>query len=40
VPILNDGKHEPTETFLLILSKPVNCKITDGTGVATIKDDD
>ena len=37
VPILNDNKNnEPNETFLVVLSNPVNATILDGTATGTI----
>ncbi len=38
VPIVNDGVPEGAETFLALLSNPVNALIGDGTGVGTILD--
>ena len=42
VPIVvrGDNVAEPTETFGLVLSSPVNAVIVDGTGVAQFTDDD
>jgi hypothetical protein len=37
VPVLSDNKKsESNETFLVVLSNPVNCTITDGTATGTI----
>jgi hypothetical protein len=40
VPIINDAVAEPTETFTVNLSSPVNATIGTGTGTVTINDDD
>ena len=40
VQLLNDGDHEPTETFEVQLSDPTNGVIADGTGEGRILDDD
>ena len=40
VQLLNDGDHEPTETFEVQLSDPANSVIADGTGEGRILDDD
>ena len=40
VPILADALNEPTETFLVNLSAPVNATIGDGQATGTITDDD
>ena len=40
VPIVNDAIDEPDEAFSLVLSRPSVATIADGTGVATIIDDD
>jgi Calx-beta domain-containing protein len=40
VPVVGDTTDEPDETFEVNLSNPVNAALTDGTGVATISDDD
>ena len=40
VPIVPDAIDEPNETFSLVLSGPTNAIIGDGSGVATIVDDD
>lgn len=40
VETLNDALAESTETFTVILSNPVGATIADGTGAATITDDD
>jgi hypothetical protein len=40
VSIIGDTRDEPDETFALTLSRPRNASIRDGTGVATIRDDD
>ena len=40
VPLNDDGADEPNETFELRLSSPGNATIADGSGVATIVDDD
>ena len=37
---MGDKIAEPTETFTVVLSNPVNATIGDGTGVVTILDDD
>ncbi|MEG3969333.1 Ig-like domain-containing protein, partial [Microcoleus sp. T2B6] len=38
VPIINDGKQEPDETFSVILSNPVNAPLAKDTGTITIND--
>jgi hypothetical protein len=38
--IANDAAMEPTETFTVVLSTPVNAGIASGTGIGTILDDD
>ncbi|MEZ5540964.1 MAG: Calx-beta domain-containing protein [Pseudomonadota bacterium] len=40
VPIVNDGAIENDETFSVVLANPVNATLLDGTGTATIIDDD
>jgi hypothetical protein len=40
VSVVADAAFEPTETFSLALSSPVGAVLADGTGVATIVDDD
>jgi hypothetical protein len=40
VPVLGDRLGEPTETFALNLSSPVNATLSDGQGVGTIFDDE
>jgi hypothetical protein len=40
VPVIGDTTVEPSETFTLSLSAPVNATLGDGTGQATITDDD
>ena len=40
VPLVTDSTVEPTETFTLTLSTPTNATIADGTGVATLTNDD
>ena len=40
VPVVGDTTVEPNETFTLGLSNPVGATIADGTGVATIVNDD
>jgi len=40
VPILNDTVSEILESFLVVLSNPVNIGITSGTAVVSITDDD
>jgi hypothetical protein len=40
VPIAADTLDEPSETFTVTLSNPINATITDGTGLGTIVDDD
>ena len=40
VQLLDDGDHEPTETFEVVLADPTNSVIADGTGEARILDDD
>jgi hypothetical protein len=40
VTIIGDKIAEPTETFTVVLSSPVNATIADDTGVVTILDDD
>jgi hypothetical protein len=40
VPVVGDVVDEPTETFSLTLSAPVNGTIADGLGVGTIVDND
>ena len=40
VALVTDAVSEPDETFSLNLSSPTNATIADGTGVATIVDDD
>lgn len=40
VPILNDTLSEILESFLVVLSNPVNIGITSGTAVVSITDDD
>jgi len=40
VPIVNDATPEETEAFSVALRRPRNGEIGDGTGVATILDDD
>ncbi len=40
VPILGDLMNEPTETFTVVLSGPVNAIITKSTGTGTINNDD
>ena len=37
---MTDSTVEPTETFTLTLSTPTNATIADGTGVATLTNDD
>jgi hypothetical protein len=39
VTVLPDALDENNETMKLVLKKPANAKIADGTGVGTIKDD-
>ncbi len=40
VPIIDDGKAEPTEKFAVALFAPMNATIVDGRAIVTIKDDD
>ncbi|PYQ07253.1 MAG: hypothetical protein DMF82_04305 [Acidobacteria bacterium] len=40
VAVFGDFAYEPTETFAVVLSSPVNATIRDGSGTATIVDDD
>ncbi len=40
VPVVDDPELESDETFALLLSSPVASEIRDGTGLATIADDD
>ena len=40
VPLTDDGADEPNESFELRLSAPVNARLADATGTATIVDDD
>ena len=40
VQLLDDGDHEPTETFEVVLANPSNSVIADDTGEARILDDD
>ena len=40
VPTANDAFDEPSETFTITLSSPVNATLDDATGEATITDDD
>ena len=40
VQLLDDGDHEPTETFEVGLANPTNSVIADGTGEGRILDDD
>lgn len=40
VPVVGDTTAEPDETFLVVLSNPVNASILDGQGVGTIQNDD
>ena len=40
VPILNDEVYTGERKFKLIISDPINAEIGDGSGVATIKDDE
>ena len=40
VPIVNDDKLEPDETFSVTLSNPMGATIRDGEGTGTILDDD
>jgi hypothetical protein len=40
VPLVADTTVEPTETFTLTLSGPTNATVADGSGTATITDDD
>ncbi|MBN1155718.1 PKD domain-containing protein [candidate division KSB1 bacterium] len=40
VPIIDDLLDEPNETFTVDLSSPVNATISDGSGQATIQDND
>ncbi len=40
VPIVDDGRYAPSESFSVTLSSPVNGEITDGSAVVTITDDD
>ncbi|MEQ1761711.1 MAG: FG-GAP-like repeat-containing protein [Pyrinomonadaceae bacterium] len=40
VPISSDSKFEPDEQFFVDLSEPVNASIADGTGTATLLNDD
>jgi dipeptidyl aminopeptidase/acylaminoacyl peptidase len=40
VPIVNDTVQEPTETFGVTLTDPVNATIADGTATITVTDDD
>jgi len=40
IKVVNDKKPEPTETFSVRLTMPVNATIARGTGFATIIDDD
>jgi Ca2+-binding RTX toxin-like protein len=40
IPVVDDALDEVNETFSLLLSSPTNATILDGTGVATIADDD
>ncbi len=40
VPVLGDRVREGTETFRVVLSNPTNAHIVQGTGIATIRDND
>jgi hypothetical protein len=40
IALVTDSVVEPNETFSVLLSNPVNATIADGTGVATIVNDD
>ncbi|MCY2991124.1 MAG: FG-GAP-like repeat-containing protein [Planctomycetota bacterium] len=40
VPVVGDFEHEPTETFFVNLSNPVNANLQDGQGQGTLTDDD
>ncbi|HEX8143239.1 MAG TPA: Calx-beta domain-containing protein [Pyrinomonadaceae bacterium] len=40
VPIINDTRDEPSQTFTVDLSNPVNAAIADGQGQGTITDND
>ena len=40
VPVVADAVVEPTETFTLTLSGPTNATVADGSGTATITNDD
>ena len=40
VPVVGDFEHEPTETFSVNLSNPVNAEFQDSQAVGTIVDDD
>jgi hypothetical protein len=40
VPIVGDLVNEPTETFTVVLSSPVNATFTKDTGIGTILDND
>jgi Calx-beta domain-containing protein len=40
VPIIQDNRFEPDETFLVNLSNPTNATIADGQGQGTITNDD
>lgn len=40
VPLLGDTRDEPDETFLVLLSSPLNATIADNQAVGTILDDD
>jgi hypothetical protein len=40
VPVIGDTLGEVDETFTAVLSTPVNASLADGTGVATIVDND
>jgi len=40
VPILNDAVSEILESFLVVLSNPINIAITSGTAVVSVADDD
>jgi chitinase len=40
VPVIGDRLAEPTETFVVTLSDPVNAVVADGRGVGTVADDE
>jgi Calx-beta domain-containing protein len=40
VPLLDDNRDEPAETFSVLLSAPQNALLGDGAGAGTITDDD